>query len=32
MSALMDYMRADDQHRREAADNLTALTQEMGLT
>jgi excisionase family DNA binding protein len=31
-SSLLDYMRADDQRRRTAADELSALTQEMGLT
>jgi len=30
MESLMDYVRRDDQRRREAADELTALTQEMG--
>ena len=28
---LLNYMRADDQRRRQSADELTALTQEMGL-
>jgi hypothetical protein len=27
---LLNYMRADDQRRRQSADELTALTQEMG--
>ena len=31
-SSLLDYQRRDDQRRREAADELAALTQEMGLT
>jgi excisionase family DNA binding protein len=31
-SSLMDYMRQDDQQRRAMADELSALTQEMGLT
>jgi excisionase family DNA binding protein len=31
-SSLLEYMRADDQRRRHAADELSALTQEMGLT
>jgi excisionase family DNA binding protein len=31
-SSLMRYMRADDQRRRAAADELSALTREMGLT
>lgn len=31
-SSLLQYMRADDQRRRDAADELSALTQEMGLT
>jgi excisionase family DNA binding protein len=31
-ASLLDYLRADDQHRRDAADELSALTQEMGLT
>lgn len=30
-ASLLDYMRADDQRRREAADELSALTQQMGL-
>ncbi|GGM82649.1 excisionase [Longimycelium tulufanense] len=30
-ASLLDYLRRDDQARREAADELTALTQEMGL-
>lgn len=30
-ASLLDYMRTDDQRRREAADELSALTQEMGL-
>jgi len=30
-ASLLDYMRADDQRRRGAADELTALSQEMGL-
>jgi excisionase family DNA binding protein len=30
-SSLLDYLRSDDQHRREAADELSALTQDMGL-
>ena len=29
--SLLDYMRADDQRRRAAGDELTALSQEMGL-
>jgi excisionase family DNA binding protein len=29
--SLLNYMRADDQRRRRSADELTALTQEMGL-
>ena len=29
--SLLNYMRADDQRRRQSADELTALTQEMGL-
>jgi excisionase family DNA binding protein len=29
--AVLDYLRADDQRRRAAADDLTALNQEMGL-
>jgi excisionase family DNA binding protein len=29
--SLLEYMRADDQNRRQAADELTALSQEMGL-
>jgi excisionase family DNA binding protein len=29
--SLLNYMRADDQRRRQSADALTALTQEMGL-
>lgn len=32
MSSLLEYMRADDRRRRAAADELSALTQEMGLT
>ena len=31
-SSLLEYMRADDQRRRAAADELSALTQEMGLS
>nr|WP_207781945.1 helix-turn-helix domain-containing protein [Phytoactinopolyspora limicola] len=31
-SSLLDYMRRDDAKRRNAADELAALTQEMGLT
>ena len=31
-SSLMDYLRRDDQRRRSSADELSALTQEMGLT
>jgi len=31
-SSLMDYLRRDDQRRRASADELSALTQEMGLT
>jgi len=30
-SSLLDYLRADDQRRRQAADELTTLTQQMGL-
>jgi len=30
-ASLLAYLRADDQHRREAADELSALTQHMGL-
>jgi excisionase family DNA binding protein len=30
-ASLIDYMRMDDQRRREAADELTRLGQEMGL-
>jgi excisionase family DNA binding protein len=30
--SLLAYMRADDQRRRDAADELSALTQKMGLT
>ncbi len=30
-ASLLDYMRTDDQRRREAADELSALTQQMGL-
>lgn len=30
-SSLLEYMRADDRRRRAAADELSALTQEMGL-
>ncbi len=30
--SLLDYQRRDDQRRRQAADELAALTQEMGLT
>lgn len=29
-SSLMDYLRKDDRDRRDAADELTALTQHMG--
>ncbi len=32
MSSLMDYMRRDDERRRETADELTALSQELGLS
>ncbi|MGO1051584.1 helix-turn-helix domain-containing protein [Crossiella sp. CA198] len=32
VTSLLGYLRRDDQRRREAADELTALTQEMGLT
>ncbi|MCO1582438.1 helix-turn-helix domain-containing protein [Crossiella sp. SN42] len=32
VTSLLAYLRRDDQRRREAADELTALTQEMGLT
>lgn len=32
VSSLLEYMRRDDQRRRAAADELAALTQEMGLT
>jgi len=31
-ASLLAYMRTDDQRRRDAADELSALTQEMGLT
>ncbi|WP_228709098.1 helix-turn-helix domain-containing protein [Amycolatopsis keratiniphila] len=31
-SSLHDYLREDDHRRREAADELSALNQEMGLT
>lgn len=31
-SSLLDYLRRDDQRRRAAADELSALTQEMGMT
>jgi excisionase family DNA binding protein len=31
-SSLMNYLRSDDQRRRETADELAALTQDMGLT
>lgn len=31
LSSLMDYIRQDDQRRRAAADELSALTQEMGM-
>ncbi|MBI1757613.1 MAG: helix-turn-helix domain-containing protein [Actinobacteria bacterium] len=31
MSSLVDYLRKDDQRRRSKADELTALTREMGL-
>lgn len=30
-ASLMDYLRKDDQRRRDAADELSALTQELGL-
>ncbi|MCG8923793.1 helix-turn-helix domain-containing protein [Lentzea sp. CC55] len=30
-ASLMEYMRSDDQRRRRAADELSALTQEMGM-
>lgn len=30
-ASLLEYRRRDDQQRREAADELTALTQDMGL-
>jgi len=30
-ASLMDYMRRDDAQRRKAADELTALTQDMGI-
>jgi len=32
MSSLMDYMHRDDERRRETADELTALSQELGLS
>lgn len=32
VSSLLEYMRADDHRRRAAADELSTLTQEMGLT
>ena len=32
VSSLLEYMRSDDQRRRSAADELSALTQEMDLT
>ncbi len=32
MSSLMDYMRRDDERRRKTADELTALSQELGLS
>jgi excisionase family DNA binding protein len=32
VSSLLEYMRSDDHRRRAAADELSALTQEMGLT
>jgi excisionase family DNA binding protein len=32
VASLLDYLRADDQSRRGAADDLAALTQRMGLT
>ncbi len=32
ISSLLDYMRQDDQRRRRGADELSALTQEMGMT
>lgn len=32
VTSLLAYLRRDDQRRREAADELTALTQEMGLS
>ncbi|MCK2242396.1 MULTISPECIES: helix-turn-helix domain-containing protein [unclassified Crossiella] len=32
VTSLLGYLRRDDHRRREAADELTALTQEMGLT
>jgi excisionase family DNA binding protein len=31
-SSLLDYMRHDDQRRRQAADELSALTQDMGMS
>ncbi|MEV5537265.1 helix-turn-helix domain-containing protein [Saccharopolyspora shandongensis] len=31
VESLLEYMRRDDQRRREAADELTDLTQELGL-
>jgi hypothetical protein len=31
-ASLLEYRRRDDQRRRTAADDLAALTQEMGLT
>ena len=31
-SSLMEYLRDDDQRRRQAADELSSLTQEMGMT
>jgi excisionase family DNA binding protein len=30
-SSLLDYLRRDDQRRREAADELSSFTQELGL-
>jgi excisionase family DNA binding protein len=30
-SSLLDYLRRDDQRRREAADELSSLTQDLGL-
>jgi excisionase family DNA binding protein len=32
MSSLVDYMRRDDERRRKSADELAALTRELGLT